>query len=332
MSYAIDLSIVSTLGQEFRRVHPDFLYSHGGTPFDVDSGVRGLDKAFLGIVGSQSHNTYVPKDDPDSIDDIDIMGVVPLPASHLFGLRTFDHWTLKEGELDAVVYSLPKFFSMLLKGNPNVIGLLWLREQEHLQVPEWWERVVLNRHVFASKKNVYDAFAGYAKGQMEKMTSYTPAIDAEMQDLEKTLRAYGIAPTEAVSEKNLGASEGSVLGKSLKRYRKLCKKYHMGYMGEKRKSLVRKHGYDSKNAAHMIRLLRMGAEYLQSGEMHVFRTHDAEQLREIKRGEWSLTEVQHLASNLFTQCDYAYQYSTLPEYPDFYTANELLSEIAQENC
>lgn len=319
---------IQRISTEFRRVHPDFRYA--GMNNALARYPESLENAFLGIVGSQSHNTYVPKDDPDSIDDIDIMGVVPLPASHLFGLRTFDHWSLKEGELDAIVYSLPKFFSMLLKGNPNVMGLLWLREQEHLQVPEWWERVVLNRRVFASKKNVYNAFVGYAKGQMEKMTSYTPAIDTEMQDIEITLRAYGIAPTDAVSEKNIGAS-AVMVRQSLKRYRELCKKYHMGYMGKKRKSLVRKHGYDSKNAAHLIRLLRMGMEYLQSGEMNVFRTHDAEQLREIKRGEWSLTEVRHLASNLFTQCDCAYQYSTLPEYPDFDNANDMLGEIAQEN-
>ena len=35
-----------------------------------------------------------------------------------------------------------------------------------------------------------------------------------------------------------------------------------GYMGAKRKELVAKHGYDTKNAAHLIRLLRMGIEFM----------------------------------------------------------------------
>lgn len=36
-----------------------------------------------------------------------------------------------------------------------------------------------------------------------------------------------------------------------------------GYMGEKRKRLVRKFGYDTKNACHLIRLLKMGIEFIQ---------------------------------------------------------------------
>lgn len=57
-------------------------------------------------------------------------------------------------------------------------------------------------------------------------------------------------------------------------------------MGERRKALVRRHGYDTKNAAHLIRLLRMGIEFLQSGELLVDRSgHDAGELLAIKRGE-----------------------------------------------
>lgn len=49
---------------------------------------------------------------------------------------------------------------------------------------------------------------------------------------------------------------------TLKRFRKLHKQHFSGYMGEKRKAMVRKYQYDVKNAAHLIRLLRMGAEFL----------------------------------------------------------------------
>ena len=50
-------------------------------------------------------------------------------------------------------------------------------------------------------------------------------------------------------------------------------------MGEKRKAIVRKYQYDVKNAAHLIRLLRMGIEFLETGELRVFRAMDAEELR-----------------------------------------------------
>jgi len=42
-------------------------------------------------------------------------------------------------------------------------------------------------------------------------------------------------------------------------------------MGKKRRELVMRVGYDSKNAAHLIRLLRMGIEFLTEGTMYVER-------------------------------------------------------------
>ena len=55
-------------------------------------------------------------------------------------------------------------------------------------------------------------------------------------------------------------------------------------------------------------------------------------IRSIKRGEWALEDVKLHADMLFRACEGAYANSTLPEYPDFENANDLLGEIAQENC
>ena len=44
---------------------------------------------------------------------------------------------------------------------------------------------------------------------------------------------------------------------------------------------IRTNGYDIKNAAHVIRLYRMGIEYLESGNLQVFRP-DREELKAIK--------------------------------------------------
>lgn len=56
-------------------------------------------------------------------------------------------------------------------------------------------------------------------------------------------------------------------------------------MGEKRRRNVKRFGYDVKHGAHAIRPLRMGVEFLRTGEFHVDRTGiDAEELKEIKRG------------------------------------------------
>ena len=99
-----------------------------------------------------------------------------------------------------------------------------------------------------------------------------------------------------------------------------------GHMGEKRKALVQKFGFDCKNAAHLIRLLRMGIEFLKDGELYVLR-EDANQLLEIKKGEWSLEQIKAEADRLFASAELAYQNSTLPAKPDFVKINRLSIDI-----
>jgi predicted nucleotidyltransferase len=95
-----------------------------------------------------------------------------------------------------------------------------------------------------------------------------------------------------------------------------------GHMGEKRRSLVDKFGFDTKNAAHLIRLLRMGIEFLRDGELQVQR-EDAAQLLEIKRGEWPLEKIVSEADRLFAVSEQAYLNSTLPKQPDKWMISKL---------
>lgn len=99
-----------------------------------------------------------------------------------------------------------------------------------------------------------------------------------------------------------------------------------GYMGEKRKQLVERFGYDTKNAAHLIRLLRMGIEFLTEGRLYVHRK-DSEQLLAIKRGEWTLDKVKEESEHLFRLAEEAYVSSKLPSEPNYKEAESLLISI-----
>jgi len=101
-----------------------------------------------------------------------------------------------------------------------------------------------------------------------------------------------------------------------------------GYMGEKRKSLVDKYGFDCKNGSHLIRLLRMGIEFLTEGELFVER-EDASQLISIKKGEWTLEQVKKEAEKLFTLAHEAYIRSKLPDKPNHKKAEELLMTMIE---
>ena len=103
----------------------------------------------------------------------------------------------------------------------------------------------------------------------------------------------------------------------------------LGHMGKKRKELVEKFGYDTKNAAHLIRLLRMEIEFLKDGQLEVERK-DASQLLEIKRGEWSIEQVTKESERLFVVAEQAYLDSTLPVEPDREKINALSVAVIKQ--
>jgi predicted nucleotidyltransferase len=102
---------------------------------------------------------------------------------------------------------------------------------------------------------------------------------------------------------------------------------YKGYMGEKRKKIVDKYGYDTKNAVTLVRLLRSGKELLDSGTLTVYREKDREELLEIKKGKYTLNQIQEIADREFKEIDNAYYKSKLPEENSKQKINELLVDI-----
>lgn len=236
------------------------------------------DTILIGYRGSIAHGMYMPKDNPNSIDDKDIMAVLIPDVSYYLGLKQWGSRGTKEhfiDEYDIVSYEIRKFVSLLLKGNPNVLCMLWLDGNYYLKKTDEGQLLIDNRKLFATKQ-VYQSFVGYAYGQLHRMTHFR----------------------------------------------------YQGYMGQKRKELVDKYGYDVKNAVHLIRLLRMGIEFLNDGYLYVMRL-DAPQLLEIKNGEWSLEQVQEEADRLFKRIETVYDNCTLPLFPDGKKVNDLCVAICK---
>lgn len=228
----------------------------------------------LGHMGSHSHGTYIPAKN-GGIDDIDVMGIIVPPKDYYYGIKKFEQVNQFVEEYDLILYEIQKYFHLLLKNNPNVIGLLWLEPNLYIKNTELGKNLIKNRDIFSSKL-AYKSFSGYAYSQLRKME-------------------------HAACE---------------------------GYMGQKRRELVEKFGYDCKNAAHLIRLLRMGMEFLSTGEMNVMR-HDSGQLIDIKQGKYTLDQIKSLAEDLFKKTENAFLASKLPNQPDYEKANKLLIETIE---
>lgn len=99
-----------------------------------------------------------------------------------------------------------------------------------------------------------------------------------------------------------------------------------GWQSARRMEMFEEIGYDAKNAAHLIRLLRMGHEFLSTGVLNVFR-HDASYLLDIKQGNRSLEFIKEEASRLFDLTDRALATSPLPPEPNMLKVNALMTDV-----
>lgn len=285
------------------------------------------DLCFLGYRGSIAHGMYVPSNDPNSIDDKDIMGVYIAPLEHYLGFGRQEVCERFIGEWDAVSYELKKFIGLLAKNNPNVLGMLWLKETHVIFQNDIGRQLIEHRDIFASKM-AYHSFVGYAHGQLKRMTHLNQGVVSDINNRMQQLEKQGVAFTDGAAHMPAGAN--TELVEHVRQYEALRSKYFSGYMGNKRRELVERHGYDTKNAAHLIRILRMGIEFLSEGQMHVER-EDRLELLDIKKGAWTLEKVQTEAEQLFTLAREANVRSALPPTPDMEKAERLCVHLLREH-
>jgi uncharacterized protein len=79
-----------------------------------------------------------------------------------------------------------------------------------------------------------------------------------------------------------------------------------------RKELEQKHGFDTKHACHLVRLLRQGIEVLETGELTVLRP-DAAELLGIRNGAWSYERTVEYAAEMEAKLADAEKRSPLPQ-------------------
>lgn len=213
--------------------------------------------------------------------DSDYMIVVIPPFDRIVGMRDFEGLDFIIDGVDIVVYSIGKYFRLLLKNNPNVMETLWLNADDYCPIDTSRDFMVLQvkRAMFSSLK-AYHTFSGYAYGQLKRM-------DPKTQD---------------PSSRKLGA---------------------------KRKALIEKFGYDTKNAAHLIRLFRMGIEFVETGQLNVRRPDRAE-LLDIRNGKWTRDEVVQSGEELQLRMKAAKIDSSLKEQPDLEEIDAFLVKLTKE--
>lgn len=136
-------------------------------------------------------------------------------------------------------------------------------------------------------------------------------------------------------QKTTGASdEWMTIMQTEQRYNN-AKRYWDSYQSwknsrnKKRAELEEKFGYDTKHASHLVRLMRMGKEILETGQVHVFRP-DREELLGIRNGSWKYKQVEEYAEKMQEEIVKICETSKLPNKPNKSFLDGLCSDVVGE--
>jgi predicted nucleotidyltransferase len=298
--------------------------------------------------------------------DVDVKGIAVPPQRYYLGctgifeqadgtseIATFapdltDHERaiVVESKLEGSVYELRKFLRLALDANPNILDVLFCRDEEVRVATPIGRAIREHRGLFLSAKCKF-TFSGYAAAQLKRVETHRrwllnpprheptraefglpdrtviPAdqLAAAQSAIHKQVVDWGVDlsgmddsaridvqerlavviaaittavdPTWLAAARTIGMDDNFIeLLDRERRYKSARTEFQQHRDWEKNRNPARaameaSYGYDVKHGAHLVRLLRMGKEILETGEVHVWRgDRDGEELREIRAGAW----------------------------------------------
>ena len=103
----------------------------------------------------------------------------------------------------------------------------------------------------------------------------------------------------------------------------------LGNRTGKRTKDIAQYGYELKWAYHVVRLMNEVEQILVEGDLDLQRNR--EQLKSIRRGEWTLDELRAYFQNKEHALETAYANSPLPHGPDEEAIKELLMNCLEQH-
>lgn len=284
------------------------------------------------IHGSRAYGTYI------ETSDTDYKGVAIAPLDYYLGctknFEQAERYVNKGHDRDETIYDIKKFMKLASACNPNIIEVLYCREQDII----WPESSFLaslgtelrqNRDIFLSKK-AKNTFSGYALAQLKRINGHRkwllnpPTKKPERSD-------FGLPVQQKISSSEINAYESMkgeitlddnimLLLQNEKRYVAAKRDWDAFERWKKERNKDRAKdeaafGFDLKHACHLVRLLRMGKEILSGSGVIVFRP-DAEELLSIRKGEWSYEKILQFAEEEIKEINSICEKSSLPDAPD----------------
>lgn len=133
---------------------------------------------YLTVGGSRIYGAQGPKSDEDlyAVSVPSKERTLPLFAGEIpgFGMpkKPWLHWEYHANKKDFSCYSVVKFLDLAMNGNPNIIELLFSKDEHVMHSTEHGDLLRQRRHMFISKR-IFPKFIGFAVSKRNKMFKYT---------------------------------------------------------------------------------------------------------------------------------------------------------------
>lgn len=266
------------------------------------------------VWGSQAFGTAGPQS------DVDVRGVCIPPGRFLIGLSRFEQHEDRDQEV--VIYALVKFVELALANNPNMLDILWVDERHILYIDEYGRALRALRGHFLSRLAAR-TYAGYAEDQLKRMETHYRWLHDPPD--------HQPAPHEFGAERNLKGGYRFPNTHQERAYQAAIRHWqnyqHWRANRHPERAADEAHyGYDTKHAAHLLRLYRMGIEILHDQVVRVHRP-DAEWLVAVRHGRYTYPELMALVETLRAELAAAATASTLPEHPDRAAVEDAVVEL-----
>jgi predicted nucleotidyltransferase len=301
---------------------------------------------FKAVAGSRLYGTSTEKS------DYDFLGVCLDTPENLIGVHRFGQFDkIGEGD-DLTIYAVSKFLGLCAKNNPSIVDVLFTPKEFWLHHTNDWQVIYENRHRFLSQRSI-KAYIGYAYSQLSRIERHRkwmehPPEEPILEDFGLMLvstrtgaqRIEPIPSRYTIGEWRKIIKRGTVYRKQDKT--RLVARYHQeernwkNYQTWKEKRnperavLEFMHGYDTKHAAHLVRLMLQLREIVCSGTYSpVLSGENLQMVLLVLNGEWRYYDLLDWAKGMERGIEE--QKMSLPKKMDRHILDELLTYFAAKS-
>ena len=284
----------------------------------------------LGLGGSHAYGTNIPTS------DLDIRGIAIEKPEELIGYQKFEQFINEK--TDTTIFAFNKMIQLLMQNNPNIVEIIGLNPDQYLYVSKLGQELLDHKDLFLSKRCKF-TFGGYAKANLKRLQNALARDNYPEKEknehisvsLQSALTTFNnqhnteINPAFAYVDEtgklrfklDIDIESGefedfyATVSNTTRNYKEL--------LNRNRK---KDDAHLNKHAMHLVRLLSMCIEMLETGEVHTYREKDHDLLMDIRNGKYmdengNMTkEFYDMVDSLDKKMNEAYENSKLPEKPD----------------